>query len=445
MKNKLQKAACFLFCAIFVVSLVGCDSSPSPAPSSDLSSVSSILSSTTQSKEETPSSSEAAASTSASSQSAAEKRVLLEGKTIASMCNDDRNGSAFVLTADGKVYFYGAYQEALASIMETAPSNVAEKNDLYEISFPEPIVKLVPYAAVGESGALYIFLYPTTAAWTMNGGTAPSPMTTIQLNGKIQDICYSFGDFFAVTEKGELYSIGEMTLYGQGFKAASEAAKRLKPIKAVLPEQADQVTATNHTVFIRGKSGKVYMALRYINNGPDTIIPDVIQKDFPYDYSKSLFQPVNVGITSQVAAGSTNQGKAVYLLQSDGSVLFWNADQATWEAYAPGYQSEKKPGKPEVSFTKLEGADGSIRRMISSANSQYACFMTEDGSCVLLNNGTPFPGFKERVKEACLTPNGFLFSDESGKLFFYGIDRENLIVENNQNTLQEITLVDHSF
>ena len=444
MKNKRQKTACFLFCTIFAAFLVGCNPSPAPVPSSDQSSVPSIPSSTNSSREEIPSPSEAS-----SSMQAAEKRVVLEGKTIASMCGDDINPFVqtvtFVLTPDGKVYYYGAYQDALASITETEPSNEADKKDLYEISFPEPIVKLVPYAAIGESGTLYIFLYPPTAAWMMSGCAAPAPMTTIKLSGKIRDICYNLGDFFVVTEEGELYSIGEMTLYGQGFSENPDTDKYLTPIKVVLPEQADQVTATFHTVFVRGKSGKVYMAFRYVNNGPDMCIPDFILKTLPYDYGTSLFQPVNVGTVSQMAAGSVDHETAVYLLQSNGSVLFWNADTATREAFTPGYQTEIKPKMPEISFIKLESAGGSTNRIISAANSEYACFLAEDGSCVLFRNGAQVSGFKEKVKDACLTDNGLLFSDESGKLFFYGTDYEKLIAEGCLNSLKEITLVDHSF
>jgi len=45
----------------------------------------------------------------------------------------------------------------------------------------------------------------------------PKPMITIKLKDKVTDISYHMGDFFAVIERGELYSIGELTLYGQGF------------------------------------------------------------------------------------------------------------------------------------------------------------------------------------------------------------------------------------
>ena len=111
----------------------------------------------------------------------------------------------------------------------------------------------------------------------------------------------------------------------------------------------------------------------------------------------------------------------------------------------PGYQSDKKPGRPKIAFTKLENTGGAADRIISSANSEYACFLAENGQCVLFQNGTPVSGFKETVKAVCLTKNGILFTDESGKLFFYGKDHENLFVEKDQSAPQEITLFGHSF
>lgn len=218
----------------------------------------------------------------------------------------------------------------------------------------------------------------------------------------------------------------------------------MTPVQAVVPEPVEQVVSTVHTVFLRAKSGKVYSAFRYLYNGPDTEMPDFLRKTFPLRYSSSLFKPVSVGSIRQIIVGRSDQGGVVYLIGEDGSVLSWNADQSTREAFMPGLQAVKQPSLPDVSFSKLDLSGNLITEGAGTAYSNYVCFASKSGQAYFAQNGSAVKKADFSAADYCITPSGFLFRNLSKSLFFYGTDDDGLFTKRPQASAQPVTWFEYS-
>lgn len=351
-----------------------------------------------------------------SSQIVQEATAKLSGTTILDVKNNF--SYTFILTAEKKVYLYGVYQEKLKELADITKTYQDGEVDLFELNLPEPIVRIEPYAALGESGTLYLFLYPNTLYWRDWPENSPKTLYTVNLGEKIKDFRYSFGDYFVVTESGKLYSIGELTLYGQPYLENQDLSKRMVPVQAVVPEAVEEVEVTWFTVFIRGKSGNVYYAYRHTES-TDYGMPPCLKGELPYPYTASLFKKANVTGIQEIAIGADDSGHdRVYLLKNGGAVFSYDVDQTALFSYFPPQQlmePSTKPEPPDFSGFELPGMD------IAAVNGEY--FLTTEKQVVKENDSFIYA---ENVRDFCPVAGGLLYNTEDGKTCYYGYDDGNL-------------------
>ena len=350
-------------------------------------------------------------------------RQFLKGKEIADV--KDFNDSVFILTTEKRVYFYGPYEERLREISIVEENRRQGEKGFFELILPEPIVKIEPFAAIGESGAAYILLYPPTAGWTMYAENYPDALYKVDVKEKIKSIRYGFGDFVAVTGSGKVYTIGEGTLYGENFVSFSEH-KQLQIIEAAVPEEIEEAELTFYSVLLRGKSGSIYIALRHVYNGPDTHYPEFATKEFPYSRTSQRFERID-GVKAadiSVYRPLSEDNHSFYMIKEDGSIAVCPVDETVQRALFPGYQSGIEPSWPEFSFSPsdfpLQGEKAA--RIFSNPNSEYYAIETKGGAFRFFFGEEELSFLEKPVRRLCIMKGGIAVSYKEGDCYLYGKD-----------------------
>ncbi|MGI6261626.1 MAG: hypothetical protein ACOYJR_07280 [Acutalibacteraceae bacterium] len=293
--KKLRKTTFFASAAAILFLLCSCGSPfPDPAPVSSLAS-----------SQGAPSSSQAPSS----SDLAKENEFLFVNRI--NQLNIDRSDTSLEIfsTADGEVYLrkslsqYLTYNEQsepqipedylkLFDGLESALQSGTDIGEplLLKMNLPEKMSLLTPYLCVGESNRLYYI-----------GGTIPFQMPE-HVTESAENRCiyreYLFEnkivqaesngyDSFLLTEQGELFCLGTMSLYG-GWAVVPENFY-FKPVKVQTPGKVKKIVLNERTLYLLCEDGVIYSAPSYTT--PEGY-GNEYNEEAPISPDRNVFSPI---------------------------------------------------------------------------------------------------------------------------------------------------------
>ncbi|MDD6175893.1 MAG: hypothetical protein PUC59_09070 [Firmicutes bacterium] len=295
-------------------------------------------------------------------------------------------------------------------------------------------MKLFFGAGIGESGAFYRF--PEISSSTATTETIKKieiPAGTVQISA-------GYGDYALVTEAGELYTVGGLSLYGgaQVIDPDRFEKERDTVVQAVVPEPVKKAVMTEFYLFILGKSGAVYVAP--VKNWNEFVEDDSV---FPRSYPAKVFQKLPTAKKAADICASMQQtvtdeegtdlrGNVLWIRYEDGSIAYVDECRQI-------YTTLKKMigGKWPVLEVKNASAGGEkVSKMIANDGFSAIVFQTDSGNYYAMGvdgiTTKEQTRENERVPQKLSLPDGaairkvypgysyVLMLDENGKTWMVG-------------------------
>lgn len=225
-----------------------------------------------------------------------------------------------------------------------------------KIDLPEPVYQFSCTSAATTHGNIYFWDIELSRQYL---GKIPDFLSNgnfcIQFDKKIRQIEEHYADTFLLTEDGELYFIGEGSLFGYPSligQYPEPSEKFFIPTKIEVPEKIVQIFRTKKYLFLIGESGKFYYAYCFVDIGVNNqFIPP---NGKAYSYDTQLFKEISLDSSVKQIAYSLHG--EVFVLTENGKIFSWNCidDVKPGESLpVPNFQEEKLVAKfPEG---ELEG------------------------------------------------------------------------------------------
>lgn len=314
-----------------------------------------------------------------------------------------------VCSAQNELYVPQRYLQLFGGLSEAVQSGTdAWEPLLLKMNLPEKMSLLTPYLCVGESGKVYcIFGVPTFPLPEHVADTEDNRCIYREypFEGKIVQAESNGFDSFLLTEQGELYCLGTMSLYG-GYTVVTDEFY-FKPVQVTTPGPVRKIVANERSLYILCEDGMIYSAPVYSSpegyaNGYDG--ETLISSD------RNVFQPVSLDIR---AADLLGGGMNFCIMALDGeNRLYLYPELEDFRRVTE--ESGKDPSKPKQQthpvFEKVDGIgevgeirtqDNGNRILLETVNGEHYTFgyLEYDAQNDRLNYTAPTPVDCSRLPE----------------------------------------------
>lgn len=171
------------------------------------------------------------------------------------------NNDLLALTADGDVFYYGL----------TLPIDLRTQ-EMVRLPIPESVILMEDFCFATKNGTIYIYTPSITSSTTARPGTLSFYTVTLPKNETPLKMQLADGDLFVLTAQGNLYTIGELGLYGEGLSHHSAASWNnvtdyRQPVEVLCPERiTDFMLYDSHLIVMCGDGSELYHAPLYYHN-----------------------------------------------------------------------------------------------------------------------------------------------------------------------------------
>lgn len=378
--KKLRKTTFFASAAAILFLLCSCGSpAPDPAP------VSSLVSS-----QETPSVSQASSSV------PVKENEFLFANRIRELSIDRSDPSLEIFfTAEDETFLRKSLNQYLTYNKQGDPQISEDYRRLFDglesalqsgtdigeplllkMNLPEEMSLITPYLCIGESNRLYYI-----------GGTVPFQLPEhvtesaenrciyreYQFESKIVQAESNGFDSFLLTEQGELFCLGTMTLYG-GCAVVSDEFY-FKPVKVKTPGKVRKLVLNERTLYLLCEDGVIYSAPSYTT--PEGYGNEYSGKTaVPAD--QNVFSPVPMSAKA-VDLRSGGMNFCIMALDEKNQLYLYleleDFDRVT-DAYHKDPSKPKQPMNP--AFEKVSGV-GAVQEIRTSGAGNRILLKTADG------------------------------------------------------------------
>ena len=369
------------------------------------------------------------------------------GKTLTGIT--EFGAQYLMLDAGGTVWLCGEGPSILFSVV---------KNN--RIPIPEPVVKMAQYLFVGKSGTLYLYYdaYKIDPYGAQSGKNTASTLITIPFSKKIRKIVpFGCSDYLLLTDSGEAYTVGEMSLFGECVQSAPLPGRKklYTPAKLNTPEPLTDAVAGFTRLYALGASGTVYQApvFQYDSSGEGIYMvwSEEVTSTLPLSRSTSVFRkiplaepaaaifspgwiPVADGIAEFFAVNASGTAQLVCSLLNTGA--------APLEMKPQKLLPFAIKGEKIASVSFLPNSERGLCLFVTEDHDVYASGSIQNSNRETIWETANF-GMPEKLpwgKAYDLIHYGYgvFYYDEQGRLRHYGGDNEYFLFTVSNNGLPDV-------